>query len=137
VKFYNKKHSEKPNVYPLLPLSNSAKNQMYNGIFDIKPYVSKVPIAQNNESKFFTNKSTNSDDSNKTASTIVKNDTNKTNNPATQQMFSIDTFGGKKHSKTRKNRRGGKWSLKYKKSINCKRPKGFSQKQYCKYGRNK
>ena len=30
---------------------------------------------------------------------------------------------------------GGKWSLKYKKSINCKNPKGFSQKQYCKYGR--
>ena len=28
-----------------------------------------------------------------------------------------------------------KWSLKYKKSINCKRPKGFSQKQHCKYGR--
>ena len=26
--------------------------------------------------------------------------------------------------------------MKYKKSINCKRPKGFSQKQYCK-GRNK
>ena len=25
-----------------------------------------------------------------------------------------------------------KWSLKYKKSINCKKPKGFSQKQYCK-----
>jgi hypothetical protein len=33
--------------------------------------------------------------------------------------------------------RGGarKWSRKYKKSINCNRPKGFSQKQYCKYGR--
>ena len=30
-----------------------------------------------------------------------------------------------------------KWSLKYKRSINCKNPKGFSQKQYCKYGRNK
>jgi thiol-disulfide isomerase/thioredoxin len=30
---------------------------------------------------------------------------------------------------------GGKWSVKYKKSINCKRPKGFSQKQHCKYGR--
>ena len=28
---------------------------------------------------------------------------------------------------------GGKWSLKYKKSINCNRPKGFSQKQHCKY----
>jgi hypothetical protein len=30
---------------------------------------------------------------------------------------------------------GGKWTKKYKKSINCRRPKGFSQKQYCKYGR--
>jgi hypothetical protein len=28
-----------------------------------------------------------------------------------------------------------RWSIKYKKSINCNRPKGFSQKQYCKYGR--
>jgi len=25
--------------------------------------------------------------------------------------------------------------MKYKKSINCKRPKGFSQRQHCKYGR--
>ncbi len=31
--------------------------------------------------------------------------------------------------------KGGKWSKKYKKSINCKKPKGFSQRQYCKYGR--
>ncbi len=40
-------------------------------------------------------------------------------------------------SKTRisKTRIGGKWSIKYKKSINCRRPKGFSQKQHCKYGR--
>lgn len=29
---------------------------------------------------------------------------------------------------------GRKWSLKYKKSINCNRPRGFSQKQFCKYG---
>jgi hypothetical protein len=36
--------------------------------------------------------------------------------------------------KTRR-RSGGKWSLKYKKSINCKHPKGFSQRQHCKYGR--
>jgi hypothetical protein len=27
---------------------------------------------------------------------------------------------------------GRKWSLKYKRKINCKKPKGFSQKQYCK-----
>jgi hypothetical protein len=36
---------------------------------------------------------------------------------------------------TRTKKRVGKWSLKYKKSINCNRPKGFSQKQYCKFGR--
>jgi len=40
----------------------------------------------------------------------------------------------KKRKNTLKKR---KWSLKYKKSINCSRPKGFSQKQYCKYNRNK
>jgi hypothetical protein len=38
--------------------------------------------------------------------------------------------------KTRRRRQtGGKWSQKYKKSINCRRPKGFSQRQHCKYGR--
>ena len=42
--------------------------------------------------------------------------------------------GGKKTNKKIKRR---KWSAKYKRSINCKRPKGFSQKQYCKYGRKK
>jgi hypothetical protein len=54
---------------------------------------------------------------------------------------SENQLGGRKYSKyfnkkTQK-MRGGKWSLKYKKSINCKKPKGFSQKQYCKYGRKK
>jgi len=28
-----------------------------------------------------------------------------------------------------------KWSKKYKKTINCRKPKGFSQKQYCKFGK--
>ncbi len=37
--------------------------------------------------------------------------------------------------KSQKKRR--RWSQKYKNSINCRRPKGFSQKQYCKYGRHK
>jgi len=32
---------------------------------------------------------------------------------------------------------GKKWSIKYKKSINCNRPKGFSQKQYCKFGKRR
>jgi hypothetical protein len=43
----------------------------------------------------------------------------------------------KKTKKTKKIKIKRKWSQKYKKSINCKRPKGFSQKQYCKYGRKK
>tara|TARA_B100000674_G_C37954770_1_gene969034 strand:+ start:2411 stop:2995 length:585 start_codon:yes stop_codon:yes gene_type:complete len=38
-------------------------------------------------------------------------------------------------NKTLKNMKGGKWSMRYKKSINCNNPKGFSQKQYCKYSR--
>ena len=33
--------------------------------------------------------------------------------------------------------RSRRWSTKYKRSINCKKPKGFSQKQYCTYGRKK
>ena len=44
----------------------------------------------------------------------------------------------KKYSlKNKKSKRGCKWSLKYKKSINCFKPKGFSQKQYCKYSRKR
>jgi len=41
----------------------------------------------------------------------------------------------KTKNKKTKRHRGGKWSMKYKKSINCNNPKGFSQKQHCKYGR--
>ena len=48
----------------------------------------------------------------------------------------VPISGGKRKKRTtKKNKKGGKWSAKYKKSINCRRPKGFSQKQYCKYGR--
>lgn len=43
-----------------------------------------------------------------------------------------DRFGGKRK---RKSKKGGKWSMKYKRSINCRKPKGFSQRQHCKYGR--
>ena len=37
--------------------------------------------------------------------------------------------------KTVKKRQSRKWSRTYKRSINCRRPRGFSQKQYCTYGR--
>ena len=46
--------------------------------------------------------------------------------------------GGKKKSKRKRKtlkKAKRKWSNQYKKSINCKKPNGFSQKQYCKYGR--
>jgi hypothetical protein len=48
--------------------------------------------------------------------------------------------GSKRKSLKRTNKKKiqkRKWSKKYKLSINCNKPKGFSQKQYCKYGRNK
>ncbi len=45
--------------------------------------------------------------------------------------------GGRKRSLRRKTKGGGKWSAKYKKSIDCSAPRGFSQRQYCKYGRRK
>ena len=32
-------------------------------------------------------------------------------------------------------KRTHRWSQKYKNSINCRRPRGFSQRQYCTYGR--
>ena len=45
--------------------------------------------------------------------------------------------GKRKTRKTIRKTKTRKWSQKYKNSINCKRPKGFSQKQHCKYGRKK
>ncbi len=41
----------------------------------------------------------------------------------------------RKHPSKRTRTRKHKWSLKYKRSIDCKHPKGFSQRQHCKYGR--
>jgi len=76
VEYFDWLHSRNPDEYPLLPLSNAAKNKMFEGLI----------------------------------------------------------YGGSNKKKNDKTRRR-KWSLKYKRSINCKRPKGFSQKQYCKYGR--
>jgi len=64
------------------------------------------------------------------------------NLPVFQKLYRINVFlynhnlanaknnliNGHYGGKTKKR----KWSLKYKRSINCKKPKGFSQKQYCK-----
>lgn len=53
-------------------------------------------------------------------------------NPTQDTVFGQNRFGGRR----RKSKKGGKWSRKYKRSINCRRPKGFSQRQHCKYGRH-
>jgi hypothetical protein len=64
---------------------------------------------------------------------------NKSSNNSSKKSFKKSSK--KSSKKTRKNslsslfQIGGKWSTKYKKSINCKKPKGFSQRQHCKYGR--
>uniref|UniRef100_A0A6C0IGJ1 Uncharacterized protein n=1 Tax=viral metagenome TaxID=1070528 RepID=A0A6C0IGJ1_9ZZZZ len=59
------------------------------------------------------------------------------------ERYKSKLLSGGKISKIIKNKtkktttKGKKWSQKYKDSINCRRPKGFSQKQHCKYGRKK
>jgi len=40
--------------------------------------------------------------------------------------------GRKTIKRTKRTKGGRKWSLKYKRSINCRRPRGFSQRQHCK-----
>jgi hypothetical protein len=60
------------------------------------------------------------------------------NTPPQKNTKKYNKRPNKRPNKTQKYNKkqiAGKWSLKYKKSINCNRPKGFSQKQHCKYGR--
>ena len=53
----------------------------------------------------------------------------------TRTLADIKRGGQITHTRTHTRTRRRKWSLKYKRSIDCKHPKGFSQKQHCKYGR--
>ena len=60
------------------------------------------------------------------------------NDAFTKAFENLKIGGRRRKKKTRKKRKTRrKWSRKYKKSIDCNNPKGFSQKQYCKYGRRK
>ena len=72
------------------------------------------------------NKAMNSEGAQKLKEELIKKK-NKFSNMASTFMNSMNN----------RKKGGKKWSLKYKRSINCKRPKGFSQKQHCKYGRRK
>tara|TARA_B100001063_G_C16624352_1_gene482372 strand:+ start:321 stop:833 length:513 start_codon:yes stop_codon:yes gene_type:complete len=58
---------------------------------------------------------------------IVKYNGNRTPEDLEKWFFKSNMIGGNKRKTIKR-----KWSLKYKRSINCKKPKGFSQKQYCK-----
>jgi hypothetical protein len=75
---------------------------------------------------------------------VVSLDNNRPYTPVTRKTSSVPfccprskKVGGMKNKekrKTRKKTKGKtkrKWSKKYKDSINCKKPKGFSQRQHC------
>jgi hypothetical protein len=69
--------------------------------------------------------------------TIIENIHRQYEVPYVERPVALD-FGGGASNKTatqRRNHRRHKWSLKYKRSIDCNHPKGFSQRQHCKYGR--
>jgi hypothetical protein len=70
----------------------------------------------------------------KTGENNITRDEKGSHNFAKSKRF---THKRNKHGKKTRKQHGGKWSAKYKRSINCKRPKGFSQRQHCKYGRKK
>jgi hypothetical protein len=52
-----------------------------------------------------------------------------------ENILTYEDFVTESYNKPRKNMKR-RWSTKYKKSINCSNPKGFSQKQFCKRKRN-
>lgn len=56
----------------------------------------------------------------------------KASNNINEMFIEISKYGGKKRKNKSRKTKKRRWSLKYKRSINCKKPKGFSQKQYCK-----
>lgn len=51
-----------------------------------------------------------------------------------RKRIRISRYNKRNHHRNNSQNGGKKWSLKYKKSINCNRPRGFSQRQYCNYG---
>ena len=51
-----------------------------------------------------------------------------------KNLQNFEDFINESYNKARKGQKR-RWSVKYKKSINCSNPKGFSQIQYCKWKR--
>jgi hypothetical protein len=48
-----------------------------------------------------------------------------------ENIFNFEEFLTEAYNKPRGDMKS-RWSVKYKKTINCSNPKGFSQKNYCK-----
>lgn len=72
----------------------------------------------------------------KTSSSRMSNSLKKTLANAHQEALLLaEVVNDKTNGPIPRQYKGGKWSAKYKRSIDCKNPKGFSQKQHCKYGR--
>lgn len=109
-----------------------------------KNVINETTDNKNNEIKNNKNNDTKDNDT-------KDNEKNNENNIDTESDIINTNIGGKRRKTNKKNKsnkknktnkktkkqKGGKWSRKYKRSINCKKPKGFSQRQYCKYGRKK
>ncbi len=72
---------------------------------------------------------------NKSSSTRKSSNQKKSSHSSSRKRKPNSNSKSKKSSLSSLFQLGGKWSMKYKKSINCKRPMGFSQRQHCKYGR--
>jgi hypothetical protein len=77
----------------------------------------------------------------KSSSSRIRNSLKKTLDNAHQEALLLantvkdEIVNSKKSVPIPRQYEGGKWSAKYKRSIDCNNPKGFSQKQHCKYGR--
>lgn len=70
-------------------------------------------------------------DKTRTIDSFVEWVNSKANNQSSSNYYS----GGRKRTSSRsrpRSRSSRRWTIKYKRSISCRRPKGFSQRQYCK-----
>lgn len=117
------------------------KRQKGKGIGNSKPIKPSTPQTKTRKSVQFSpsKKSPSSPKQNKIKNMFISKNKKKSkavvqyeNRQRKQDL--VDMMLGKIPLEGGKKRR---WSQKYKKSINCKKPKGFSQKQYCKGMKNK
>ena len=91
--------------------------------------------SKNSEVKSFINDLQNNVIKTKTVNTVDMNALNQLlnkSNESNESKISAQSSEQKSNIVQPKETVGGSWSKTYKKSINCKKPRGFSQNQYCK-----